>query len=95
MIVRILGEGQFDVPDSALDGPVGLNELDGRLTEAVEAADNDAFTAALSELLAAVRGHATPHPADSLDPSDLVLPGPDSSLDEVRKMLGAEGLIPG
>ncbi|MGH8897745.1 MAG: PspA-associated protein PspAA [Egibacteraceae bacterium] len=92
MIVRILGEGQFDVPDSAVKG---LNGLDDRLTKAVEAADTDAFTAALSELLAAVRAHATPHPADSLDPSHLVLPGPDSSIEEVRELLGDEGLIPG
>jgi len=92
MIVRILGEGQFDVPDSALDR---LNGLDDRLTEAVEADDTNAFNAALGELLAAVRAHAMPHPADSLDPSDCVLPGPDSSLEEVRALLGDEGLIPG
>lgn len=92
MIVRILGEGQFDVPDSALNG---LNELDDRLTKAVEANDTDAFTAALGELLATVRTHATAHPLDSLDPSDCILPGPDSSLEEVRALLGDEGLIPG
>jgi hypothetical protein len=92
MIVRILGEGQFVVPDSVLDR---LNGLDDQLIEAVEAVDSDAFTAALDELLVEVRAHATPHPVDSLDPSDLVLPGPDSSLEEVRKMLSDEGLIPG
>lgn len=92
MIVRILGVGQFDLPDSALDG---LNELDDRLTKAVEANNTDAFTVTLGELLATVRAHATPHPPDSLDPSDCVLPGPDSSLEDVRALLGDEGLIPG
>jgi PspAA-like protein len=92
MIVRILGAGQFDVPDSALNG---LNELDDRLTKAVDAADTDAFAAALGELLAMVHKHGTPHPPDSLDPSDCVLPGPDSTIEEVRKLLGDEGLIPG
>ncbi|MGH8903153.1 MAG: PspA-associated protein PspAA [Egibacteraceae bacterium] len=92
MIVRILGVGQFDVPDSALEE---LNGLDDRLGKAVESDDPAAFTAALGELLAAVRAHATPHPLDSLDSSDCVLPGPDSSLEEVRELLGDEGLIPG
>ncbi len=92
MIVRILGEGQFDVPDTALDE---LNELDEALVTAIESGDTDVFTSALGELLAAVRAAATPHPAGALDSSDLILPGPDSSLAEVRALLGVEGLIPG
>jgi len=92
MIVRILGEGQFDVPDSALDA---LNELDDALIAAVEAGDTDQFTSTLGALLADVRSHAVPHPLDTLDQSDLVLPGPDSSMEQVRELLGEEGLIPG
>lgn len=91
MIVRILGEGQFDVPDTALDE---LNEFDEALVTAVESDDTDAFTRALSQLLAGVRTAATPHAVDALDSSDLILPGPDSSLAEVRALLGDEGLIP-
>jgi hypothetical protein len=92
VIVRILGEGQFDVPESAIDA---LNDLDHRLIKAVDANDPNAFADALGELLAAVRERATPHPPDALDPSDCVLPGPDSSIEEVRALLGDEGLIPG
>lgn len=92
MIVRILGEGQFDVPDSAL---TELNALDEGLVAAVEAGDDDGFSVALGQLLAGVRAVAVPHPPDALDPSDLVLPGPDTTLDEVRALLGDEGLIPG
>ncbi|MDQ3886163.1 MAG: hypothetical protein M3308_03915 [Actinomycetota bacterium] len=92
MIVRILGEGQFDVLDTALDE---LNELDEVLVSAVESGDDEKFTRALGELLAGVRAVATPHAADTLDSSDLILPGPDSSLAQVRALLGDEGLIPG
>ncbi len=92
MIVRILGEGQFDVPESALEA---LNELDERLIKAVDANDADEFAAALGQLLATLKAHATPHPPDALDPSDCVLPGSDSGLEEVRALLGDEGLIPG
>jgi hypothetical protein len=45
MIVRILGEGQLDVPDSALDE---LNRLDSDLQSACEAGDETAFHAALT-----------------------------------------------
>ncbi|MGH3516991.1 MAG: PspA-associated protein PspAA [Haloechinothrix sp.] len=92
MIVRILGEGQFDVPDTALDS---LNELDEVLVAAVESGDDDAFTRALEALLAGIRAAATPHAVDALDSSDLILPGPDSTLAEVRALLGDDGLVPG
>ena len=92
MIVRILGEGQYDVPADAL---AELNELDDALTEAVESGDADTFEAALGELLQRVRAVAAPHSPDTLDPSDLIRPGPDSSLEDVQEILGGEGLIPG
>ena len=46
-------------------------------------------------LLDAVRSAGTPVPADALEPSDLVLPHSDATIDEVRETLGEEGLIPG
>ncbi len=92
MIVRILGEGQFSVDDTAT---VELNRLDTELEAAVDRNDEAAFTAALHGMLAQVRRQGSPLPADTLEPSDLILPHQDSSMDEVRKMLTDEGLIPG
>jgi hypothetical protein len=92
MIVRILGEGQFRVTDSATSE---LNQLDTELEAAVEHGDEAAFTAALTSLLDRVRTDGSPLPPDILEPSDLILPHQDSSMDEVRKLLTDEGLIPG
>lgn len=92
MIVRILGEGQFDVSDDALGR---LNELDSSVEAAVEAGDESAFGAALTALLDGVRSVGVAHELDSLDESDLVLPYADASIDEVRELLGDDGLIPG
>ena len=92
MIVRILGEGQFDVPDEKLDT---LNELDRAVESAVEAGDVDSFGRALGALLAGVRSAAVPHEAGTLDTSDLILPPADASLEEVRDLLSGDGLIPG
>ena len=92
MIVRILGEGQYDVADDALDR---LNELDSAVETAVEAGDDDALASALTALHDAVRSAGTAHDPDSLDESDLILPPAGASLDEVQDLLGDDGLIPG
>ena len=92
MIVRILGEGQYDLDDHALDA---LNGLDTQIEQAIEAGDEEMFRIALQGLLAAVRSSGTHHELDSLDESDLILPPPDATIDEVRQLLGDDGLIPG
>ena len=92
MIVRILGEGQFNIDEAAT---AELNKLDTQLEAAVERDDEAAFTAALHGLLDQVRAQGSPLPADTLEESDLILPPQDASMDEVRSMLTEEGLIPG
>ena len=92
MIVRILGEGQVDVPDGELDA---LNQLDDALQAAIDGGDEDAFVQSLAALLGRVRDIGRPLPDDEIVPSDLVLPSADASLAEVRELLGDEGLIPG
>jgi hypothetical protein len=92
MIVRILGEGQFRVDDEA---SAVLDRLDTELEGAIERGDEAAFSSALSALLGHVREHGESVSADHLGPSELILPHEGSSMDEVRKMLSGEGLIPG
>lgn len=92
MIVRILGEGQLEISEREMDG---LNELDGRLQQAVDSDDENQFRTTLGQLLDQVRAAGKPLPDDELKPSDLVLPGADADLEEVRELLGDEGLIPG
>ena len=91
MIVRIMGEGQWDVPDHLLDA---LNALDDALERAIEADDAQAFRAEMTALLDAVRQQGDRVDDDSLEESDLVLPPSDATLEEVRALLGEEGLIP-
>ena len=92
MIIRILSEGQFEVPDDAVGS---LNELDQKLEAAVEASDEQALATALSSLLDQVRSAGSEVALDSLVPSDLVLPHASASLAEVRDLLSGDGLIPG
>ncbi|AZM45631.1 hypothetical protein DMB38_07095 [Streptomyces sp. WAC 06738] len=92
MIVRIMGEGQVKLDDSHF---AELDKLDDELLAEMEGGDEAGFRRTLGALLDAVRSLGTPLPADALEPSELILPGPDASLDEVREMLSDDGLIPG
>jgi hypothetical protein len=92
VIVRILGEGQFDVAEDALEG---LNEFDDKLVSALDDDDAAAYSDALAALLDGIRAGGERLPDDYLGPSELVLPGADATLDEVRALLSEEGLIPG
>lgn len=92
MIVRILGEGQFYLEASALDR---VNEIDALLEKAVEQGDEDRFREALTTLIDDVREAGHPHDADALEESDVILPPADATLEEVRDLLGDDGLLPG
>ncbi|MBB6344160.1 PspA-associated protein PspAA [Nonomuraea muscovyensis] len=92
MIIRIMGEGQVQISP---DDIAVLNELDSELESAIEA-DNEAdFRVKLHALLDKVRHVGKALPDDSLEPSELILPPADASIEEVREMLGDQGLIPG
>ncbi|MFE4624099.1 PspA-associated protein PspAA [Streptomyces mirabilis] len=92
MIVRIMGEGQVRLDDSHL---TELNKLDDELLAEMESGDEAGFRRTLTTLLDQVRRLGAPLPDDALEPSDLILPSPDATLEEVRVMLTDEGLIPG
>jgi hypothetical protein len=92
VIIRILGEGQFDVPDTEAEA---LNELDAAVEKAIAADDATAFGAALADLLGRVRASGKALPDDSLLASDALLPPSDATLPEARELLHDDGLIPG
>ena len=89
MIVRILGEGQYRIPDEVA---VQLEELDERLDAAVEANDDTAFKAALGASVELVRADGTPVPADSIETAEIILPSSDADVAEVLQLL-AEGKL--
>ena len=91
MIVRIMGEGQVKLADSHF---ADLNKLDDELLAEVRSEDGDGFRRTFHALLAKVRELGEPLPDDSLEPSELILPAPDATLEEVRELLNDEGLIP-
>jgi len=91
MIVRILNEDQYKVPDDLLGA---LNDLDNACVAAVEAGDEPLFRATYDQLLALVRDRGEVLADDDLEGSDLMLPPADVTMDEAREEFTGEGLIP-
>ena len=91
MIVRILSEGQFEVPEALLDR---LNEADNALVEVVAGGDRQRFRELFTEMLELVRRDGKPLGWDDLRTSEVVLPAPDTTFEEAREVFRGEGLIP-
>ena len=92
MIVRILTEGQYNLPGAHVDE---LNEIDNQIVEVVEQEDREKFEQLLKGMLDLVREKGTPVPVEELVESDLVLPEPDLTLEEAEDLFTGEGLLPG
>ncbi|HEY3115838.1 MAG TPA: hypothetical protein VGK54_03775 [Chloroflexota bacterium] len=91
MIVRIVGEAQYRVPDNERDH---LNQLDDAVVAAVTANDEAKFKAGYDALLTEVRTKGSTLPATDLSTSDIALPHPDLTLAEAKSIFVGAGLIP-
>ena len=91
MIVRIVGDGQYEFPDDQSDR---LNELDNQLVTIVESGDEAQFNDAFGKLVELVRSSSTPVPDEELVASDVILPPEDLTLAEAAHEFTGEGLIP-
>ena len=91
MIVRIFSEGQYRLDDAA---HAPIEQLDEALRKAVEGSDQVLFKGALAELVDYVRDHGTALAEDELTASDIMIPPPDTSLEEAKTEFTGEGLIP-
>jgi hypothetical protein len=91
VIVRLMGEGQFRVPD---DLQSRLNKIDEAAEEAVRGGDGPGFRARLDELHQVVHEAGERLADDDLSPSDAIIPPIDLSFDEAEELFAGEGLIP-
>jgi hypothetical protein len=87
MIVRILGEGRYEVPDADLSA---IEQLDTRLVDAMERGDEATFSVTLAGLIGEVRHNGTLLPPEDLRTSELAVPHEGSTLAEVRSLLSQE-----
>ncbi len=79
MIVRTIGHGQRELPDR--EG-ARLDQLDQALMTAIETHDTPAYDRALAAVHSIVAAHGVPMPDNHFGTSDMILPEPDTTLDE-------------
>jgi hypothetical protein len=91
VIVRLMGEGQYEVDDGLRDE---LNRLDETALEALEANDEDRLDAILEQMAELVRTRGTQLPPEDLQSSDAIIPPSDLTLEETRELMSDDGLIP-
>lgn len=92
MIVRILHEGQYKIAGADLDR---INAVDNQIVQCVSDGNEATFGTLLTQLLDMVRECGTPVPVDEFVESDVILPAPDSTLEEVKDLFTGEGIVPG
>ena len=91
MIVRILAERQYEVPDDLIGK---LNEVDNAAVAAVEAGDEARFRELFDQMLEMVENGGSPLPDEELVESRVIIPPRDISFDEAKAEFTGEGLIP-
>lgn len=83
MIIRIATEGQYELTGPAL---AELDSADNALLDAVENGDPHAFARELTRVLSIIRTRGRRLDDRELKESDLVLPPPDTTVEEARAL---------
>ena len=91
MIVRISGEGQYELADDQQDK---LNELDNAVVASCDTGDEAAFRQQFEALLEFIVSEGRRVPDDELMGSDVIVPPRDTSLEEAKAEFSGDGLIP-
>jgi hypothetical protein len=91
VIVRLMGEGQFELGDELLST---LNELDDGAMAAADAKDEPELDRLLEDMWKLVLAEGRRLPDEALDTSDVVIPPRDLTLDETTRLFSEQGLIP-
>jgi hypothetical protein len=91
MIIRISTEGQYRLKSAHLDT---LSEIDEKIITAVANEQQDDYQSLFNELLDVVRSNGDPLDPEELLESAIVLPPPDTSFEEAKKLFVGDGVIP-
>ncbi|HEY9246558.1 MAG TPA: hypothetical protein VIO11_06915 [Candidatus Methanoperedens sp.] len=91
MIVRLMGEGQFELEKKYLDE---VNSIDNDIVKLVNKGDEKAFRTEFRKMTDCVRRNGKKIAIEVLKPSDVIIPPADLTFEEARKIFKGEGLVP-
>ncbi|ABE52178.1 PspA-associated protein PspAA [Methanococcoides burtonii] len=90
MIIRIMGEGQYEVPGSLFDE---LNSIDNRIVELVGKGNEADYRTELLKLINVVKSNGKQLDDTSIVESNIIVPPEDLSLEEATEIFTGSGLL--
>ncbi|VVB56024.1 Uncharacterised protein [uncultured archaeon] len=91
MIVRLMGEGQYELEKKHVDE---VNKIDNNIVKIVKNEDEKVFKTEFKKLSDYVKRNGKKIPDDVIKPSDCIIPPSDLTLDEAKKIFAGDGLFP-
>jgi hypothetical protein len=92
MIIRIMGDQQYEVKSSIVDR---LNKIDNKIVELVTKGDEKNFKKELAKMINLVRKKGKPLDPKVIVESQIIVPPEDLTIEEAKKIFTGEGIIPG
>lgn len=90
MIIRIMGEGQYNVKSSLFDT---LNKIDNTIVENVQKGDEKAYRKNLSKLISTIKSKGELVDNKELIASDIIVPPPDMTFKEAHDVFRGTGIF--
>jgi len=91
MIVRLMGEGQYELEKKHVDE---VNKIDNNIVKIVNKGDESAFKAEFKKLSDYVKRNGKKISDEVIKPSVIIIPPYDLTLDEAKMLFAGEGLFP-
>ncbi len=91
MIVRLMGEGQYELDKKHVDE---LNKIDNNIVKIVNHGDEKTFMTEFKKLTDYARRNGKKIPDNIIKPSDVILPPADLTFEEAKKLFTGDGLVP-
>jgi len=92
MIIRIMGEGQYNVKSSNFDK---LNKIDNKIVEYVQKGDEKKYKKGLADLIGMIHREGIMLDNEDLIESDVIVPPADMTLEEARQVFRGTGIFKG
>ena len=90
MIIRILGDGQYEVNSCLLDQ---LNVIDNRIVDHVSQGRQKEFREDLTKLISSVKENGKLLDPKEIVKSDIIVPPKDLTFEEAKGVFKGDGLI--
>ena len=92
MIIRIMGEGQYNVKSGLFDD---LNKIDNAIVDYVQKGDEEGYKKSLAKLISTIKSKGKALDDKELVESDIIVPPSDMTLKEARDVFKGTGIFKG